>query len=312
MRIAVVGAGGVGGYFGGRLAEAGEDVVFLARGATLEALRTQGLRVDSTAGDFVLPRAKAAASAEELGTVDVVLLAVKAWQVTEAASSIRPLVGPATMVVPLQNGVEAADQLAAVLGVGAVAGGLCRILAWQSGPGHIVHAGVDPSIDFGELDCRKSDRVERLRAAFARSKGLVVTVPDDVTAALWEKFLFIAPFSGVGAVTRTSAGVIRSVPEARELLLASMGEVRDTGRARGVAIPDSVFDRTLSYFEKLPAAATASMQRDVMEGRPSELEAQTGAIVRLGRGAGVATPVNQFLYRALLPAELKARGALPA
>jgi 2-dehydropantoate 2-reductase len=311
MRVAVVGAGGVGGYFGGRLAEAGEDVVFLARGATLEALRSRGLRVDSAAGGFTL-KVRAVASAEEAGPADVVLVAVKAWQVGEAAHAIRPLVGPDTMVVPLQNGVEALDQLAAVLDERAVVGGLCRIFAMQAAPGHVVHAGVDPSIDFGEPDGRRSERVERLRAAFARAKGVTVSVPFDIREALWAKFLFIAPFSGVGGATRMSAGVIRSVPEARELLLQAMREVRDVARAQGAALPDEVFDRTFGFFEKLPADATSSMQRDIIEGRPSELEAQTGAVVRLGRAAAVPTPVNGFLYAALLPAERQARGTLPS
>jgi 2-dehydropantoate 2-reductase len=267
--------------------------------------------VDSAAGGFTL-KVRAVASAEEAGPADVVLVAVKAWQVGEAAHAIRPLVGPDTMVVPLQNGVEALDQLAAVLDERAVVGGLCRIFAMQAAPGHVVHAGVDPSIDFGEPDGRRSERVERLRAAFARAKGVTVSVPFDIREALWAKFLFIAPFSGVGGATRMSAGVIRSVPEARELLLQAMREVRDVARAQGAALPDEVFDRTFAFFEKLPADATSSMQRDIIEGRPSELEAQTGAIVRLGRAAAVPTPVNGFLYAALLPAERKARGTLPA
>lgn len=310
MRIAVVGAGGVGGYFGGRLAEAGEDVVFLARGATLEALRSGGLRVESTAGNFK-PKIRVAATAEEAGPADVVLVAVKAWQVVEAAQSMRALVGPETLVVPLQNGVEAPDQLASVLGERPVAGGLCRIFVMQAGPGHIVHAGVDPSIEFGELDGRVSARVERLRAAFARAKGVTVSVPPDIRAALWAKFLFIAPFSGVGAVTRAPAGVIRALSETRDLLVQAMREVRDVGRAKGAALPDEVLDRTLGFFEKLPPDATSSMQRDIVEGRPSELESQTGALVRLGRAAGVPTPVNGFLYAALLPSERRAR-SLPA
>lgn len=308
MRIAVFGAGGVGGYFGGRLAQAGEDVVFVARGAHLAAMRRDGLSVESTAGDFVVRPVEATDEPSRVGAVDAVLLGVKAWQVREAAPALRPMLSEGGFVVPLQNGVEAADELAAELGAERVVGGLCKIFCYVAGPGRIRHAGVPPRIEFGERDGRRSDRVDGLRSAFEKAAGVDVATPGDINAALWEKFLFIAPLSGVGAVTRMPAGVLRSVPEGREMLETAMREVFDVGRSRGVGLRKDAVARTMSYVDALSPETTASMQRDILEGRPSELEYQTGAVVRLGRAGGVAVPVNEFIYRSLIPGERRARG----
>jgi 2-dehydropantoate 2-reductase len=307
MRVAVVGTGGVGAYFGGRLAQAGESVAFVARGAHLAAMRERGLRVDSVAGDFVLAPVEAADDPAAIGPVDVVLIGVKAWQVRETARTLAPLMGPRTFVVPLQNGVEAADELAEVLGRERVIGGLCKIVSAIVGPGHVRHSGVAPRVEFGERGGRTSDRVEALRRAFERAQGLSVVVPEDVEAAIWEKFLFIAPVSGVGAVTRQPVGAMREVPQTRELIERAMFEVAALARAKGVDVPDAAVARNMRYVDGLPPDATASMQRDIMEGRPSELEQQNGAIARLGPEAGVPVPVNAFLYAALLPAERRAR-----
>jgi 2-dehydropantoate 2-reductase len=311
MRIGIFGSGAVGGYFGGRLAEAGEEVIFMARGATLAALRERGLRVESIKGDFTIAPVAASGDPASVGPVDVVLVAVKAWQVVEAAEWMRPLVGAETFVVPLQNGVEAPMQLAAALGRQHVLGGLCQIISMVAGPGHIRHAGAEPTIAFGELDGRSSERVERLRQAFGRARGVTVDAPADIQAAMWRKFMLIASFSGVGAVTRAPMGVMRRLPETRELLQQAMEEVLAVAQARGIALDENAIDRSWAFFEGLPEAATASMQRDIVEGRPSELESQNAAVVRLGREAGVATPLHAFLYQALLPQELKAREPTP-
>jgi 2-dehydropantoate 2-reductase len=307
VRVAIFGAGGVGGYFGGRLAQAGESVVFIARGAHLGALQRDGLHVDSVAGDFVVRPTEATGDPAAAGAVDAVLVCVKAWQVAEAARALPPLLGPDTFVVPLENGVEAADELAKVVGSERVLGGLCKILSYVAGPAHVRHAGVAPRIEFGERDGRQTARVAALRAAFERCVGVSVGTPADIGAATWEKFLFIAPFSGMAAVTRMPAGPVRTVPETRELLERAMREVFELARARGVALSDGAVERTLAYVDGLPADGTASMQRDIMEGRPSELDYQTGAIVRLAAQAGVSAPVNAFIYACLRPAELTAR-----
>ena len=308
MRIAVFGTGAVGGYFGGRLAQAGEEVVFIARGEHLEAICEHGLRVDSYKGDFVVQPALATDDPKQVGVVDVVLVGVKAWQVAEAAKAIHPMVGPDTFVVPLQNGVEAAAQLAAVLGEQRVLGGFCRVGSHIEGPGHIIHVGADPYVAFGELDNRPSQRAEELRQAFARAAGVTAEIPPDIQAATWRKLLFIASLSGVGAVTRAPAGMVRGIPEARQLLEEAMQEVLAVARARGIALPDEAVDRTLALVDDLPPAVTTSMQRDILEGRPSELAWQNGAVMRLGHEAGVVTPEHSFIYRSLWPLELRARG----
>jgi 2-dehydropantoate 2-reductase len=307
MRIAVFGTGAVGGYFGGRLAQAGEDVVFIARGEQLRALRDRGLRVDSIKGDFTLRPVQATDDPAEVGVVDAVLLGVKAWQVTEAAHACRPLVGPETFVLPLQNGVEAPSQLAAVLGAEHVLGGLCRIISFVEEPGHVRHAGWEPYVALGELDNRTSERTGRLRAAFARA-GVAAEIPPDIQVAMWEKFLFIASFSGVGAVTRAPAGVLRSLPETRRMLEQAMREILAVARAREIALPEEAIQQTMALVDRLPPEGTASMQRDIMAGRPSELEAQNGAVVRLGQEVRVATPLHAFIYHSLIPLELRARG----
>lgn len=309
MRIAVFGAGGVGGYFGGRLAQAGEDVVFVARGPHLEAIRRDGLTVESTAGDFVV-RPTATEDVRTAGPVDAVLLGVKAWQVKDAALALRPLLEGGGFVVPLQNGVEAADELAAELGAERVLGGLCKISSYVAAPGRIRHVGVAPRVEFGERDGRRSERVDRLRVAFEKASGVDAGTPGDINAAVWEKFLFITPLSGVGAITRMPAGVLRAVPESRSMLESAMREVFDVGRARGIGLRKDAVARTMSYIDGLPPDTTASMQRDILEGRPSELDYQTGAVVRLGRQSQVAVPVNEFIYWSLLPGERRARGAV--
>ncbi len=309
MRIAVVGAGGTGGYFGGKLAQAGEDVAFLARGATLEAIRLNGLRVDSTQGGFLVQPAHATDDPREIGPVDVVLMTVKTYQLPEALQASRPLLGPSTAVVPLQNGVEAPAQIAAALGAEHAAGGLCAIVAYQVAPGHVRHAGSEPLVRFGELDNRPSPRLERLRQAFLRA-GVQAEIPPDIEVALWMKLLVIAPWSGIGAMTRTAAGVWRNLPETRRMAEQSLDEAIAVARARGVRLPADAREQTVKFMERFPQDATASMQRDIAEGRRSELEAQIGVLCRMGREAGVPTPLNDMIYAGLLPADLKARGML--
>lgn len=307
MRIAVVGVGGVGGYFGGRLAQGGADVVFIARGATLDALRNGGLRVDSIKGNFTLPKVDATDDPSTVRPVDAVLMAVKAWQIPEAAAAIRPLVGPDTVVVPLENGLEAPDQLAAALGPEHVLGGLCTIVSFIAAPAYIRHTAAEPFIMFGELDNRRSERVQRLATAFADA-GMQADISDDIHRSMWTKFLFIAPMSGLGAVTRVPVGVWRSIPETRSLVERGLGEILALAKARNIALGEEAFASTMKRYDTLPPESTSSLQRDVMEGRPSELDAQIGAVVRLGRESGVPTPVHEFLYRVLLPMERRARG----
>lgn len=308
MRIAIYGTGGVGGYFGGRLAEAGEDVTFIARGEHLAAIQRDGLRVKSVAGDFHIAEVQATDDPATVGKVDCVILAVKAWQVAEAVNAMRPMIGPDTFVVPFENGVEAADQIATTLGEQHAVGGLCGILAYRAAPGHIVHAGVDPFVRFGERDDRASERLETLKAAFERARGVQAEIPEDINVAIWSKFLFICAMSGIGAITRVPIGVSRQLPQTRQMIEQMLDEIAQVGRARGVALPDSAVQRAMKFIDALPASGTASMQRDIMDGQPSELESQNGAVVRLGETCGVSTPVNALVHAALLPQEMAARG----
>lgn len=307
MRIAIFGTGGAGGYFGAQLARAGEEVVFIARGEHLKAIRSNGLRVETPKGEIVIQPAQASDDPAGVGTVDAVLLGVKAWQVPEAARAIKPMLGPETVVVPLQNGVEAASQLAATFGARHVLGGLCGTFSRTVAPGRIRSIGDANFVKFGELDRRRSARTERLREAFARA-GVTAEIAADIHAALWEKFLFVVPFGGVGAVTRAPVGVLRSMPETRALLEQGMREILAVARASQIALPDDVVEKTMAFVDRLAPGATTSLQRDIADGKPSELEAWNGAVVRLGRAAGASTPLHEFIYRSLLPLESRARG----
>jgi len=307
MKFAVFGAGGVGGYFGGRLAQAGHDVTFIARGEHLAAITESGLRVDSIGGDFVVNPAKATDSPQSIGEVDCVIVATKAWQLAESIEKLKPLVGERTMILPLLNGIEHMDLLLDAFGRERVLGGLCRISSFVAGPGHITHVGVKPFISFGELDHTESERVGQLKGIFSALDGMDVEVPADIHVAMWGKFILICSTSGVGAVTRQPFGIIRNIPESRAILKTSIEEAVSVGRAKDVNLPSDMVDGIMRRVDGFPESMVASMQKDIMEGRPSELEAQTGAVVRMGRELGVPTPTHEFIYASLLPMEMKAR-----
>jgi 2-dehydropantoate 2-reductase len=308
MKIAVIGAGGVGGYFGGRLAQAGIDTHFLVRGATLEALNTNGLRVDSVNGDFAI-RVQATNDPNEIGPVDAVLVCVKAWQIADAVKNIAPLLGENTIVVPMENGIDAPDILRQHVDARHVAGGLCAIVSFVVSPGHIKHAASEPVVMFGELDNAKSDRTQNLLDAFLRA-GVKAEIPQDIHRSMWTKFLFITPLSGVGALTRVPVGVWRAMPEVRRIADDLLRELIAVAEARGIDLGSDAFEKTWQRYDALAPASTASMQRDVMEGKPSELDAQLGAVVRLGEALNVSTPVTRLVYHALLPQERAARGGV--
>jgi 2-dehydropantoate 2-reductase len=306
MRIAVFGTGGVGGYFGGRLAQAGEDVVFIARGAHLQAMRDHGLRLESIAGDCTIAPVQATDTPAEVGTVDVVLIGVKAWQIPETARALQPLVGPDTSIVPLQNGLEAAAQLADVLGSDRVIGGTCAIYSFIAAPGCIKHVGLEPAITIGELDTQPSHRTDALQQILDHA-GIKAVVAPDINVPLWEKFLVLR-WGVIGAVTRAPAGVLRELPQTRQMIEQACQEVVAVARARGITLADDILPRNMALLDSLPPQATTSLQRDIMDGRPSELDAQATALLRLGERGNVATPLHAFLYHTLLPMEMQARG----
>ena len=310
--FAVFGAGGVGGYFAAILARAGYPVSVVARGQHLEVIRREGLRILSPRGDFTTMVAKANDKPEEIGPVDAVILAVKAWQVPAAASAMRPLLTPMTRVLPLQNGVEATGQLQQVLGFQYSLLGLCRIIASVESPGCIRHGGLEPTIALGEPDGSPLSANARALAEALKTAGTTVQTPPDMHAALWEKLVFIAALSGTGAVARSTIGEVRSCPPTRELLRQLMEEVAAVARSRGIRLAEDVVPRALAFVDASPADGTASMQRDFAAGRPSELEAIIGAVVRFGDQAGVPTPAMDYVYACLLPQENRARRQIPA
>jgi 2-dehydropantoate 2-reductase len=307
MKVCIYGTGAVGGYFGGRLAQAGHDVTFIARGRHLDAILANGLSVQSINGDFTIHPATATNRPDQVGPVDVVLCCVKSWQISEAAASMRSFIGPETVVIPLQNGVEAHTVLSDALGAGRVLPGLCKLITMIDGPGRIRHAGADPYLAFGEMDGRKSSRATSIAQAFSQSQGMRVHVSQNIFAQLWKKFMLIAPWGGIGALTRTAIGVIRSLPETRQMLMDSIREVHAVAQANGIGIEERAIGDTIGFIDKLPFEGTASMQRDIMDGRPSELHEQSGAVVRYGEKGDVPTPVNRFIYHSLLPQERESR-----
>lgn len=307
MQIAVFGTGGVGGYFGGLLAHAGHDVTFIARGAHLAAIREGGLRVLSVNGDFHVFPAKATDDPAEVRPVEYVIVAVKHYHLKEAAGQIRPLVGPGTTVVPLLNGVDAHEVLAARLGRAAVVGGLCSLVSFIEAPGIIRQPSKLRRVVVGELEGERSDRVEKLVRAWAAC-GADAVQADDIQVEMWTKFMFIASFGGITALARAGAGEIRAIPQTRALLEDAMREIEALAHARGVRLPTDVVGRSLELVDRFEPDATSSMQRDVAAGRLFELDAFSGTVVRLGQEAGVATPIHRALEALLRPALVRAAG----
>ncbi len=301
MQIAVFGAGGVGGYFGGLLAHAGHDVTFIARGDHLRAIQSGGLRVASVHGDFHVQPAQASDDPAAVGPVEALIVALKSYHLRAAVPTMAPLVGRETTVAPLLNGVEAPDILAEALGAERVVGGFCSVVSYIEAPGHIRQESQMRDVVLGELDGRPSERVQRLVAAFAEA-GAEALQADDIRAAMWDKFLFIASLGGVSALARADLGQIRDEPETWRLFTAALEETAAVAQAIGVILAPDAVERRLAFGAGLEATMTTSMQRDVADGRRFELEAFSGAIVRMARETGVQVPVHEAIYALLRPA----------
>lgn len=307
LRLAVYGAGGVGGYFGGLLAHASHEVHFIARGAHLQALRQNGLTVHSVHGDFAVRPALATDDPAEVGPVDYVLVAVKHYHLPEVLPRLPALVGSETTVAPLLNGVDAHEHLIQAVGPEPVIGGLCAVVSFIEAPGVIRQVSQVRRVVLGELDGRKSERVERLVQALAEA-GAEAIHADDIHAALWTKFLFIASLGAVTALSRATSDQVMATEPTRELFRRAMAEVAALARARGVRLREDVVERWMRSTAALGPGSTTSMQRDVAEGRPFELEAFSGTVVRLGKEAGVPTPLHETFYALLRPALDRAMG----
>lgn len=304
MKIAVMGSGGVGGYYGGLLARIGHDVTFIARGAHLAAMQSNGLQVRSVHGDFVISPAQATDTPAQVGPVDLVLVCVKMPGTEAAARATRLMVGPDTTVMSLQNGIDAAGRIGAAVGMEHVVGGVTWISSAIEEPGVIRQMSQFRRVALGEFDGQITLRVQAIAAAFEET-GVTVDLVTDIARLLWTKFVFIAGISGVGALTRLEIGDYRSVPETRALLVSLMREVESLARADGVNLETDVVEQALAIVDGAAPTIKPSMQRDVESGRRSELESMIGVVCRQGRELGVPTPVADVIYAALLPIELR-------
>lgn len=294
MRIAVMGTGGVGGYFGARLAKAGHDVAFVARGRHLEAIRSGGLRVESPLGDVHLPAVEVTDEPADIGEVDLVLFGVKLWDTQAAAEAVKPLVGARTGVVSFQNGVVKDDILRGVLGAEHVIGGVCYIAATIAEPGLIRHSGALQKLVFGEYDGTLSPRVQQFRDACVDS-GIDVEVSDRIAQAVWEKFVFLVGLSGTTSTARATIGPIRSHPRSRAFLHDVMDEVVQVARAEGVSLPADYADDRLAFTDGVPAGMTSSMHHDLERGNRLEVAWLSGDVVERGARLGVPTPCNRAI-----------------
>ena len=292
MRIAVMGAGGIGGYFGGRLAQGGADVAFIARGAHLGALQKKGLRIKSSLGDLHLARVVATDDPAALGRVDLILVGVKLWDTEAAARAIAPLVSGGAAVLSFQNGVGKDDVLRKVLGDRAVLGGVSYIAATIEEPGVIAHAGTMQRLVFGEYGGRRSARAEAFLEACQAGK-IDADLSDDIQRAIWEKFVFLVGLSGTTTTMRSPIGPIRSNPRSRAFLLDVMREVVAVGRANGVALASDYAENRLAFCDTLPDTMTSSMQVDMERNNRLELPWLSGGVVDLGAKKGMATPLNR-------------------
>jgi 2-dehydropantoate 2-reductase len=310
MRILVMGSGGIGGYYGARLARAGNEVVFTARGAHLEAIQANSLEIHDRDGSIWRPQARAVRYPVEAGgTFDLVLFAVKTYDTAEAAAAIEPVVGPETCIVPIQNGVDSVEEISAVVDPARVLAGSTLLSSTIIAPGVVQQLGSNLSIIIGEPAGPRSARVERIVAMFHEAGIDQAVATDDAQQGLWEKFMFLAPCATINSATGLATGHIRKQDEGRETVLAMQREIRAVGLASGVNLPDEVAKRVEALYLGLSDGHTTSMQRDFAAGKRVELESLTGRVVRRGRQVGVPTPIFSAIY-AILRARALSTGAV--
>ncbi len=306
MRIAVIGAGGTGGYYGAQLQRSGQEVAFIARGGHLAAMRERGLRVESAVAEPLTLKVRATDRPEEIGPVDLVLFTVKSYHSADAARLLPPLIGRDTAVVTLQNGVDNVDVLIDAAGRPHVLGGLCRIFSTIATPGVIRQSGGPRSVVFGEMDGAGTPRAAAILEAFQMAE-IPTELSRHILVDMWEKYLFITAQGGMTALTRLPIGTILATPETREMYLDAAEEVAAVGRAHGVAIPLGERERVLKFAQGLDPGLYSSLYHDLAHGNRMEVDALPGNVVRLGKQYGVPTPVCYAIYAALLPHDLAAR-----
>jgi 2-dehydropantoate 2-reductase len=302
MKFVFIGAGAVGGYYAARLARSGQDVSVVARGAHLEAIRAQGLRIVGPLGDFTVPLA-AESDPERIGPADVVVLTVKTYDNLTAIPLIAPLLGPQTTVLTLQNGVDSADQVAAAVGQARTIAGATYIATGIASPGVIEQIGTHRRVVYGECFGAPegiSARVAAIEPIF-RAADIQVEAVADVRPAIWEKFSYLAPFAAFTGASRLPMGPVRTDPYTREMFLAAVAEVARVAEAHGVSLPPDHMDRTVKYVASVPATTKSSLLIDLLQGKKIEVEALQGSVVRRGRAKGVPTPIMSALYAVLKP-----------
>ena len=296
MKIAIIGSGGVGGFYGGRLANIGCDVNFVARGAHLAAIREHGLKIENkTQGDIHLPQVKVTDDPATIGPVDLVIIAVKLWDTEDVVRKVKPIVGPATAVMSLQNGVIKDDIMRREFGAAAVMGGVGYVATHISRPGVIDQVGTMQRLVFGEYDGRRSPRAEKLLELLLKA-GIQAEISDDVRRTLWEKYTFLVAFSATTTTMRTTIGPICANPQTRAFLFDLMKETVDVGRALGVALPADYAAQRLALADTMPPDMTTSMHHDFERGNPLEVEWLSGGVVQLGRTVNVPTPCNRAVW----------------
>ncbi|MEW7289875.1 ketopantoate reductase family protein [Aquimarina sp. 2304DJ70-9] len=306
MHTVIIGVGGVGGYFGGKISYSGQKVTLVARGKHLEAIIQNGLQVRSIDGDFVTRPFLATNTIDEVEKADLILICTKSWQVPEAAALIKPILKDETIVIPLQNGADNAEKLLSVLDAKHVLGGLCKIYSKIEAPGVISHFGHPPEVVFGETDKSITDRLQKVKEVFDKA-GFSNVISKDIYVDIWSKFMFIATVSGLGALTRATIGEMYENPRIKKILEQTATEIYEVGKAKGVALPKDLVNSIMFFIGKQPYDSTASTQRDIIEGRASELDNLNGFIVKEGKKLGIPTPANTFVYSCLQPMEVKAR-----
>jgi 2-dehydropantoate 2-reductase len=299
MKIAFMGAGGVGGLIGARLAKAGCDVSFVARGAHLAAMRKDGLRLESSVGEIHLPKVQATDDPATIGKVDLVVFAVKLWDTEAAARAIAPLLGPDTGVLSLQNGVRKDDILRPIVGEKALMGGVAYMGTAISRPGVIHHTGTMQRVVFGEYDGRRSARAEAL-LGYLQKSGIDGQLSTDVRRSIWEKFVFLVAMAAVTASIRLPIGPIRSHPLTRQFYLDALREAATVGRAHGIGLPENFAEERMAFVDTLPDTMTASLQLDLERGNPLEVEWLSGSVVELGAAVGVPTPIHRAVRDILI------------
>ncbi|WP_171046598.1 2-dehydropantoate 2-reductase [Pseudarthrobacter sp. NamE5] len=299
MRIGIIGAGGVGAYFASALTVAGHEVHVLSTPRHVQPLTVQGLRLTTGDGqDSTVALAGVATDAESIGGCEAVILACKAGQVHDAMTAAGPLLGKNTPVLPLQNGVTAAEQIHRAVGAGHALGGVCMIISYLVEPGHVHHVGGQPAVTLGELDGAATSRVRDLKAVLDGA-GITATVSSDISTDMWRKFMLITSYGGVGALCRKPVGEVRSHPHTRRLVQDAMAEVAAVGRAAGANLTEADIQITMSQYDAFTPDSTASMQRDLAAGRPSELDEQNGTVVRIAQHHGIPAPIHTTIYRTL-------------